>query len=43
MKKEIANQTENVKSQVHEVITDNTTNDQTILVIGVGNTLGVSQ
>ena len=43
MKKEIANQTENVKSQVHEVITDNTTNDQTVLVIGVGNTLGVSQ
>ena len=43
MKKEIANQTENIKSQVHEVITDNTTNDQTILVIGVGNTLGVSQ
>jgi len=43
MKKEIANQTENIKSQVHEVITDNTTSDQTILVIGVGNTLGVSQ
>jgi len=43
MKKEIANQTENVKSQVHEVITDNTINGQTVLVIGVGNTLGVSQ
>ena len=43
MKKEIANQTENVKSQVHEMITDNTVNDQTVLVIGVGNTLGVSQ
>jgi hypothetical protein len=43
MKKEIANQTENVKSQVHEVITDNTVNGQTVLVIGVGNTLGVSQ
>ena len=43
MKKEIANQTENVKSQVHEMITDNTINDQTVLVIGVGNTLGVSQ
>ena len=43
MKKEIANQTENVKSQVHEMITDNTVNGQTVLVIGVGNTLGVSQ
>ena len=43
MKKETANQTENVKSQVHEMITDNTVNGQTALVIGVGNTLGVSQ
>ena len=43
MKKEIANQTENIKSQVHEMITDNTANGQTVLVIGVGNTLGVSQ
>ena len=43
MKKEIANQTENIKTQVHEMITDNTSNGQTVLVIGVGNTLGVSQ
>ena len=43
MTKEIANQTENVKTQVHEMITDNTNNGQTVLVIGVGNTLGVSQ
>jgi len=43
MKKEIANQTENIKSQVHEVIINNTSNGQTVLVIGVGNTLGVSQ
>jgi len=43
MKKEIANQTENIKSQVHEMIIDNTVNGQTVLVIGVGNTLGVSQ
>ena len=43
MKKEIANQTENIKSQVHEMITDNAINGQTVLVIGVGNTLGVSQ
>ena len=43
MKKEIANQAENVKSQVHEMITDNISRGQTVLVIGVGNTLGVSQ
>jgi len=43
MKKEIAVQAENVKRQVHEMITDNTKSGQTALVIGVGNTLGVSQ
>ena len=43
MKKEIATQAENVKSQVQEMITDNTKSGQTALVIGVGNTLGVSQ
>mgnify|MGYP001460560015 FL=1 len=43
MTKEIADKAENVKSQVHEMITDNTTSGQTVLVIGVGNTLGVSQ
>jgi len=43
MKKEIAAQAENVKRQVHEMITDNTKSGQTALVIGVGNTLGVSQ
>ena len=43
MKKEIAAQAENVKSQVQEMITDNTKSGQTALVIGVGNTLGVSQ
>ena len=43
MKKEIAVQAENVKRQVQEMITDNTKSGQTALVIGVGNTLGVSQ
>ena len=43
MTKEIAVQAENVKSQVQEMITDNTKSGQTALVIGVGNTLGVSQ
>jgi len=43
MTKEIADKAENVKTQVHEMITDNTSHGQTALVIGVGNTLGVSQ
>ena len=43
MTKEIADKAENVKTQVHEMITDNTSRGQTVLVIGVGNTLGVSQ
>ena len=43
MKKEIADQMSNVKNQVHEMITDNTKSGQTVLVIGVGNTLGVAQ
>ena len=43
MKKEISDQAENVKSQVYEMITDNSSPNQTVLVIGVGNTLGVAQ
>ena len=43
MKKEISDQTENVRSQVYEMITDNSNPNQTVLVIGVGNTLGVAQ
>jgi len=43
MTKEISDQTENVKSQVYEMITDNSNPNQTVLVIGVGNTLGVAQ
>ena len=43
MKKEISDQTENVRDQVYEMITDNSNPNQTILVIGVGNTLGVAQ
>jgi len=43
MTKEISDQAENVKSQVYEMITDNSDPNQTILVIGVGNTLGVAQ
>jgi len=43
MKKEISDQAENVKSQVYEMIADNSNPNQTVLVIGVGNTLGVAQ
>jgi len=43
MTKEISDQAENVKSQVYETITDNSNPNQTVLVIGVGNTLGVAQ
>jgi len=43
MKKEISDQTEKVRNQVYEMITDNSNPDQTVLVIGVGNTLGVAQ
>ena len=43
MKKEISDQTENVRDQVYEMITDNSNPNHTVLVIGVGNTLGVAQ
>ena len=43
MKKEISDQAENVKNQVYEMITDNSNPNETVLVIGVGNTLGVAQ
>jgi len=43
MTKEISDQAENVKSQVYEMITDNSNPNQTVFVIGVGNTLGVAQ
>lgn len=43
MKKEISDQTENVRNQVYEMITDNSNPNQTVLVIGVGNTMGVAQ
>jgi len=43
MRKEISDQTENVRNQVYEMITDNSNPNETVLVIGVGNTLGVAQ
>ncbi|MDE1845238.1 MAG: DUF1512 domain-containing protein [Thaumarchaeota archaeon] len=43
MKKEIADSSDTVSLQVYDVIKDNTKAGQCALVIGVGNTLGVSQ
>ena len=43
MKKEIADSAEKVTLQIHEMIKDNTKPGQSVMVIGVGNTLGVSQ
>ncbi len=43
MKKEIADSAEKVTSQVYDIIKENTKPGQSALIIGVGNTLGVSQ
>jgi len=43
MKKEIADSAEKVTLQIHEMIKDNAKPGESVLVIGVGNTLGVSQ
>ena len=43
MTDDIANQTETVKEELLQMIRDNTTSGQTILIIGVGNTIGVAQ
>ena len=43
MTKEIADQADNVRSQVYEMIMENTVEGQSVVVIGVGNTAGVPQ
>jgi len=43
MTKEIANQANDVSSQVYEMIQENTKQGQSVLIIGVGNTAGVPQ
>ena len=43
MTKEISDQAKNVKSRVERIISEETQEGQSILVIGVGNTVGVSQ
>ena len=43
MTKDIAEKANDVRSQIYEMIKDNTKPGNNVLVIGVGNTLGVSQ
>jgi hypothetical protein len=43
MRKEIADAAEKVTSQVFDIVKDNTKAGQSALIIGVGNTLGISQ
>lgn len=43
MRKEIADASEKVESTVYSVIEDRSTEGQTVMVIGVGNTMGVAQ
>lgn len=43
MKKEIADASEKATSQIYDIIKENTKAGQVILIIGVGNTIGVSQ
>jgi hypothetical protein len=43
MTKEIADQSDNIRSQVYEMIQENTKQGQSVLIIGVGNTAGVPQ
>jgi len=43
MTKDIADKADSVRSQIYEMINDNTKSGQTVLLIGVGNTLGVGQ
>lgn len=43
MTKEIADKADDVRSQVYEMIQENTVQGQSIVIIGVGNTVGVPQ
>lgn len=43
MTKEIAQKADIARKQVYEMIKDNTSEKQTVLIIGVGNTMGVAQ
>ena len=43
MTKEIADQASSVREEIYDMIQENTKENQTVMIVGVGNTLGVSQ
>ena len=43
MSEDIAKQAKSVRTQVYEMIKENSKSGETVLIVGVGNTLGVSQ
>ena len=43
MTQDIADKADSVRDELYQMIKENTSSGQTILVIGVGNTIGVSQ
>ena len=43
MSKEIADKADEIESQVHQTVLENVTPGQSVLIVGVGNTLGVPQ
>jgi len=43
MTKEIADQASSVRTEIYDMIQENTQENQTVMIVGVGNTLGVSQ
>ena len=43
MSEDIAKQAKTVRTQVFEMIEENSKSGQTVMVIGVGNTLGITQ
>ena len=43
MSEDIAKQAKSVRNQIHEMIEENSKSGQTVMIVGVGNTLGISQ
>jgi hypothetical protein len=43
MTKEIADKAEEVETQIHQTILENTNPGQRVMLVGVGNTLGITQ
>ena len=43
MSEDIAKQATSVKTQIYEMIEENSTSGQTVMIVGVGNTLGILQ